>query len=167
MALWSGAALAVCIVIGLSAWTLNPTAPKPVTRFAMSLPPGQLLAWTAARTAIAISPDGTYLVYAARAPGSIALTRTQLYLRAMDGLESRPIAGTEGAMSPFFSPDGQWIGFWAGRELKKVSLNGGAPISLGAVSPDPRVGGFAASWSSRGMVAFTPEEYHPLQQISD
>ena len=48
----------------------------------------------------------------------------------MDSLESRPIPGTEGAVNPFFSPDGQWLGFWADNKLKKVSIGGGVPLTL-------------------------------------
>lgn len=64
--------------------------------------------------AVAMSPDGTHLAYIASRGGS-----EQLNLRAMDQFESRPIAGTEGAYSPFFSYDGQWIGFFAAGKLKK------------------------------------------------
>jgi hypothetical protein len=82
---------------------------------------------------VASSPDGTHLVYSAE---------NQLYLRAMDQLAAVPIPGTEGGQSPFFSPDGQWVGFWAG-ELKKVSITGGAPMTLcDAASP------WGASWGA-------------------
>src|SRR5437879_5236983 len=77
---------------------------------------------------------------------------TQLYVRAMDGLEAQPIPGTEGGTTPFFSPDGQWVGFSAGGKLKKILLSGGAPVTLaGDVAPAGVIG---ASWSSQGMIAF-------------
>src|SRR5207253_4202899 len=123
-------------------------------RFAMSLPPGHRLFTN--RPELAISPDGTRLVYAAgQVVGSL-----QLYLRAMDGLEARAIPGTEGAYYPFFSPDGQWIGFSAGGKLKKVSLSGGPPVSL----VDVLVGGgaFGASWGSQGTIAFSPTQSGPV-----
>src|SRR5260370_485414 len=88
----------------------------------MTLPAGQRLDLG---LPIAISPDGTRLVYSA---GSSNIT-TQLYIRAMDGLQTAPVPGTEGAHNPFFSPDGQWIGFnGADGKLKKVSLSGGASV---------------------------------------
>ena len=124
------AQLVACVIVGIAAWILKPTPAKPIMRFTISLPPGQVL--QTARPAIALSPDGTRLVYAA---GSSSIT-SQLYVRAMDGLEARPIPGTEGAIYPFFSPDGQWIGFSAGGTLKKIALNGGVPVTLaGDVNP--------------------------------
>ena len=59
-------------------------------------------------------------------------TTTLLYLKQSDELEARPIAGTQGARNPFFSPSGQWVGFHdeAHRKLKKVSLSGGEPVVI-------------------------------------
>jgi Tol biopolymer transport system component len=71
---------------------------------------------------LALSPDGRRLVYTAERAGS-----TQLYLRSLDQFEAVPIRETEGASLPFFSPDSEWLGFFAGNKLKKVSLEGGAP----------------------------------------
>ncbi|MDA2928041.1 hypothetical protein MYX78_12575, partial [Acidobacteria bacterium AH-259-G07] len=93
------------------------------------------------RHQVALSPDGTHLVY---------VTNRQLYLRAMDQLEATPIRGTaEGrGRNPFFSPDGQWVGFWAG-ELKKVAITGGAPVTLcDAGNP------FGASWGADDRIVF-------------
>jgi eukaryotic-like serine/threonine-protein kinase len=157
-ALWAGAAVAACILVGLTAWILKPAAPKPIARFAMSLPPGQRL--DTFGPAIAISPDGTRLVYAA---GPSNLT-TQLYIREMGGLEARPIPGTGGGGNPFFSPDSQWIGFFTSGKLMKVSLSGGVPVSL----VDINVGGEAgASWGSQGRIAVVPQAGSPIQQIPD
>ena len=107
--------------------------------------------------AVALSPDGTHLAYVARQGGT-----QQLYLRAMDSLEAKPIPGTEGAVNPFFSPDGQWLGFFAGGKLKKISVSGGAALTLGDAA-DPR----GASWGSQGMIAFAPTQVAALQQVSD
>ena len=87
----------------------------------------------------------------------------QLYLRRLDELESEPIPGTEGARFPFFSPDGQWVGFGArgsGRELKKVFLGGGTPVSLGTVSFYA-----GASWGEDGTIVFAGVE-SPLRRVS-
>ena len=111
--------------------------------------------------ALALSPDGTHLAYVASQGGA-----QQLYLRAMDGLEARPVPGTEGAVAPFFSPDGQELGFFASRlgggKLKKVSLSGGAPITLGDV-----LFPLGASWGSHGRIAFVPVIHSALQQVSE
>ena len=70
---------------------------------------------------MALSPDGTHLAYVAN---------EQLYLRAMDQLEATPLRGTDGGRGPFFSPDGQSIGFYQGIQLKRVAITGGAPVVL-------------------------------------
>ena len=152
------AAVVLSVVTGLAVWTLRPTpAPRTVTRTVINLPPGDLLAGLD-RPAVAISLDGRQLAYVATR-GSVQ----QLYLRPMDGLEARPIAGTEGAYNPFFSPDGQWLGFFAGGSLKKILVSGGAALNLGAVTAAPR----GASWGSQGAIVFTPTLAAPLQQVLD
>jgi len=103
-------------------------APRPVTRFVITLPQGQQLA---SASALALSADGSQLAYVAM---DGAGANRQIFLRAMDGVDARPIAGTEGASTAFFSPDGQWLAFFAGGRLKKVPLSGGAAVSLADVT---------------------------------
>jgi len=69
----------------------------------------------------------------------------------MDQLEGQPVSGTDNATSPFFSPDGQWIAFFADGKLKKISVNGGAAVTLCDV-PQGRGG----TWSDDGMIAYSP-----------
>jgi len=73
----------------------------------------------------------------------------RLYARALDELVPRPLAGTDGATEPFFSPDGRWIGFWAAGRLQKVAAEGGLPQALAAV---PRPNG--ATWTGRDVIVF-------------
>jgi len=101
------------------------------------------------RTDVALSPDGTQLVFSARKDG-----RQQLYLHTRDRLESTPIAGTDNSNSPFFSPDGQWLGFWTGEvdagsigELKKMRLDGSPAVILAKVPPLR-----GATWGSNDIV---------------
>ncbi len=96
--------------------------------------------------AFALSPDGSRLVYVADLPD-----RTQLSLRLMNQFEVRPIPGTEGASSPFFSPDGQSVGFFVDEKLKIVSLRGGEPRTI-CVASYPQASG---SWGDDGMIYFT------------
>ena len=145
------------LVSGLAVWNLKPSSPKPVTRTVINLPPGQQLAGLDNGAAVVLSPDGTHLAYVARQGGT-----QQLYLRAMDTLEAQPMPGTEGAVSPFFSPDGQWLGFFQAATLKKVSLRGGTPVTLSFVS-DPR----GASWDSQRTIILAPSNIQGLQQISE
>ena len=153
-----GALLLVAVIAGIAVWNLKPSpSPQPVTRTVINLPPGQQLAGLDSGPAVALSPDGTRLAYVARQGGT-----QQIYLRAMDSLEARPIPGTEGAVSPFFSPDGQWVGFFAGGKLKKVSVSGGAAVTVGGASSSR-----GASWGSQGMIAFTPQNISALQQVPD
>ena len=128
----SGAAglLTGAAIAGLVARQMMSSAepPRPVTRFVITLPPGQQLAGA---SALALSSDGSHLAYVAT---DGAKANRQIFLRAMDGVDARPIAGTEGASSPFFSPDGQWLGFFAGGKLKKLPLRGGAAVNLADVT---------------------------------
>ena len=145
-----GAALA-----GLAAWNLKRMPPGLTTRAVITLQPGQRLA-ALDLPALALSPDGTQLAYVA-----IQGSSQQIYLRAMDNLAARPISGTEGAVNPFFSPDGQWLGFFSGGKLKKISVNGGlAQVLTDAVLPR------GASWGSEGFIAFAPSGASVLQQVS-
>ena len=112
--------------------------PKPVSRSLIPLVADVKLARQATKS-VAISPDGTLLVYAAEG----------LYLRPMDRTEATLLRDTEGARNPFFSPDGEWIGFWSGGQLRKVSIRGGAPVRLCEI-------GFAlgAQWGPDGDIVF-------------
>ena len=95
-------------------------------------------------TALVLSPDGRMLVYGARRNGSV-----QLYRRPLDQFSSTPIGGTDGADAPFFSPDGQWIGFFANGEMKKVPAAGGEPITVTKSTVA------AASWGADGEIVFS------------
>jgi eukaryotic-like serine/threonine-protein kinase len=155
-----GTLLLVAAFASLATWNLKPApAPtlQPVSRFTITLPPGQQLAALYSGPALALSPDGTHLAYVAR-QGSVQ----QVYLRAMDSLESKPVPDTEGAVNPFFSPDGQWVGFFAGRKLKKISVSGGSALTLGNAAYTD-----GASWGSRALIVFPPTAASALQQVAD
>jgi len=112
----------------------------------------------AASPVLALSPDGTRLVFAGRAAGG----GRRLYLRPLDRFEVAAIPGTEGASSPFFSPDGQWVGFWADKKLKKVSLAGGQPQTL--CDAEILRG---ASWGGDGQILFSPAGNAALWRVRD
>lgn len=96
--------------------------------------------------AVALSPDGSALVYRSPLVGP-----GQLYLKRRDEVVARPLAGTEGGSGPFFSPDGAWIGFVAGGQLRRVPSNGGASSVLtDSVSVDFNRG----AWLDDGSIVF-------------
>jgi len=124
-------ALAAAALAALVAWNLRPApeAAEPVTRFTIRLPAGQSLVG-AGHQSLALSSDGARLAYVA----SEAEGTSRIYLRDLDALEAEPLAGTEGANDPFFSTDGQWLGFTAGGEVEKIPVRGGLvqPLALAA-----------------------------------
>ena len=158
---WAGGLLAV-VITAAAVWTLKPSpAPpaRPVTRTVILLPPGQRLAGLS-DPALALSPDGSELAYVATTQDGAV---RQIHLRAMESGEARPVSGTEGAVGPFFSPDGQWLGFFEHGRLRKIPITGGVAQTL-ADAPVPA----GASWSSRGMIAFTPVyNIGPVQEVSE
>ena len=167
--LWGAAGMALgAIVVAIAAWlligrsTLPKTNPNVVRRMTLKLPDDQPLALSKfgplgiGRTAMAISPDGSLLVYAGERNG-----KSQLYQRALDQFDARPISGTEGAYSPFFSPDGRSIGFFSGDKLKKVSLQGGEPVTL----CEARIP-HGASWGPDDTIVFSDSEGYYLARIS-
>lgn len=96
----------------------------PLVHLAVALPEGDSLV-SGPGSSVAVSPDGRRLAYAA-----VRRDTSRLYLRPLDAAEAEPIPGTEGARAPFFSPDGAWVAFFADGELRKVSLEGGAPLRV-------------------------------------
>ena len=121
---WGIAVTLALALVGTFLWVALRPATRPIARFVVTLPPGDRLA-VGNTPVVALSPDGSRLVYVASHGGS-----TQLYLRSIGRFEATLIPGTEGAEGPFFSPDGQSVGFFAGGKLKRVSLSGGAPSTL-------------------------------------
>ena len=138
--------LGAVAVTALTTWIFTrpaPALPVAVTRTSVVLPPTQIRT-NFGRRGIAISPSGTHFVYVAN---------DQLYLRAFDELEARPMAGSAqtAPADPFFSPDGRWIGFFSARDraLEKIAIGGGAAVRLAAANP-----AFGASWGKDGTIVY-------------
>ena len=107
------------------------------------------------RRSIAISPDGTAIAYVIDKAGV-----SKLAFRRLDSYEVAEIEGTSGAFNPFFSPDGQWVGFFTASQLKKVSVNGGAPITLADTT---NTGG--ATWNANNQILVSEREGYLFSMV--
>ncbi len=153
----AGAALLFGLAAGfLARGPAAPRQPQGLVRLNMMFSPDESLVLAGSPT-LALSPDGTRLVYVGRGPQG-----RWLYVRELDRFGATPIPGTEGGIGPFFSPDGQWVGFWADRKLKKVSVAGGQPLTI-CDAPVHR----GASWGSDGTILFSPAGQAALFRVSD
>ena len=143
------AVLAALGLGGLAVWTLTrpDVIPSDLIRFAIVPPDTAPFSFTGARRDLAISPDGSQIVYKGNPSGSAP----QLNLRPIDQLVGAPLRGGEGGFGPFFSPGGEWVGFLAsGTTLQKVSIFGGPPVTL-TESPN---GIYGASWGADDQIVF-------------
>jgi Tol biopolymer transport system component len=104
----------------------------------------------------AISPDGRQLVFVA-AP---AQSGPELWVRTLATLAARRLPGTESGSGPFWSPDGRYIGFWAGGKLKKIDAGGGPPIALCDAASL-----FGGTWNRNGVIVFAPMASGPLYKV--
>ena len=102
-----GATAILTLALGGLLWRATRPVEQPLLRFSADLGPDAVAGF---RITAAISPDGTRIAYPARPPGASV---NMLATRLMDQFKPSILPGTEGALDPFFSPDGQWIGFYA------------------------------------------------------
>jgi Tol biopolymer transport system component len=149
---WSVAgALGLGLVLVLMRWppwrVIPPIAPL---HLSVELGPDVSLASSAVGAAAILSPDGAVLAFVAQKEGG----RSQLYVRRLNQLQAMPLSGTEDADGPFFSPDGQWIAFFAGGKVKKISVTGGLPVVVCDDAPSARGG----AWAEDGTIVFSPFE---------
>jgi Tol biopolymer transport system component len=140
-----GAAFAAAITAAVFLLRRAPPKAGPeVVRGVLPVAPAERVAVD--RPAVAVSPDGRNVVFTGVHRGG-----RMLFRRALAGGVAEPIPGTEGSHSPFFSPDGQWVGFFTRGELKKVPLSGGTAVTLSPMPPLPA----GASWSADGRIILT------------
>ena len=152
---WSGIATAVLAVAlaGVSWIAYRATRPaelKPLVRLDVDLGPDVKLD-TVSGADVILSPDGTRLVYVSKA---------RLFTRKLDQPQATELLGSEGAYAPFFSPDAQWVGFFAGGKLKKLSVDGGTPVVL----CDSGIG-LGGSWAEDGSIVAALGALGPLSRI--
>ena len=154
---WAAAGLFVLTTIAFAiAFALRvPKPPQPMRLSAEIGAEGSL--YTDAGSAAIFSPDGSRLAFIASGSDQ----KQRIYIRSLDQSEATALSGTENARNPFFSPDGQWIGFFADGKLKKISVQGGAGVTLCDV-PNDRGG----SWGEDGTIVFTTDTRAALSKVS-
>lgn len=137
---WALALLLLAVTVAVAAaWALRPDAPAFEARLEITTPP------TPTPASVAISPDGRRIAFAAIDAGQL-----RLWVRALDAGVARPLPGTEGAHNPFWSPNGQSIGFFAGNRLKRVDPDGGAVQVLANVHR-----GTGGTWNRDDVILFS------------
>ena len=160
----AGIAVALLIVLSVGTWIGRYVIPSSssddvergrVSRATLQLPPDQRIPGNALAP-LAISPEGERIAYVALRGGE-----RRLFIRELDSFESTELDGTEDADSPFFSPDGRWVGFFARRTLFKVAVGGGSPVTI-ADAPH----GNGASWGPNDEIIFSASYYAPLRRVS-
>ena len=148
-ALAAGAAAAVAIA-ALTRAAGGPGPPRgdtPLRRFSLSMAATPLYVGEA--PPLALSPDGRRVAYVARGE-----TGVHIVVRDLDGLTARAVPGTDNGFAPFFSPDGEQLGFFTRDGLMRVALAGGPPARLTAIAPVSR----GAVWSDDGHIYFAPSQ---------
>jgi serine/threonine-protein kinase len=145
------------VVAGTGAWLMmrRPTLTPPIRRFTLTFPQPATFTPTPLGRDIAISPDGTAVVY-------VTTNARQLFLRRLDRLDVTPLA-IDGGRTPFFSPDGRWVGYFVLDGLYKVSIDGGLPTRLTGSVGAPR----GATWTPDNTIVFaTSDPGMGLLQVS-
>jgi len=149
----AGALVAMGVIVAAmtSPWAPRPHAGKdPVIRFALAPPPGTVV------EALAISPDSDHVVFAAQDSDGM-----RLWVQRLDSATAQLLTGTEGASYPFWSPDGQHLGFFAGGWLKRVALS---TREVRDIAPAPN--GHGGTWNERGDIVFAANSDAPLSHVS-
>ena len=159
---WVALAGALSLTQALTLWAPWRPAPQPAKPVRLSVELGADVSLATAGlgvgTAAILSPDDSVLAFVAQ---EAAGERTLLYVRQLEQLQAFPLSGTENARNPFFSPDGQWIAFFADGKLKRVAVTGGAAVTL-CDAPEDRGG----TWSEDGMIVFAPQGRAGLSRVS-
>jgi eukaryotic-like serine/threonine-protein kinase len=154
LVLAAGAAIAFGVL-----YIKRPATDMRVTRTYIKSEEGSGFIFTGDQKGFAISPDGLNLAYVASTPSPDS--KSALWIRPMASLHARLLPGTEAAGFPFWSPDGRYIGFFAGGKLKKINAQGGPPYII-CDAPDGRGG----SWNQQGDIIFTPTVNSPIYRVS-
>ncbi len=140
-----------------------PPAPDPIA-FTLAPPPGARFRFTIEEDGVqlappVVSPDGRRVVFGVVDSDGIR----RLLIRDLDNIESRAVSGSEDSRCPFWSPDGQSVGFFAGCSFQTLALSGAAPVAVAANAADPR----GASWGADGTILYAPSPNSGLFEIPE
>jgi hypothetical protein len=153
---WIAAAFAVlALALGTMWWRASRPPDRPLVSLNVDLGPDALLGL---RATVAVSRDGLHVVYPAKLPSG----RQGLAIRALDGSPASMLSGTEEATVPVFSPDGRWLAFFVGNSLKKITVQGGAPVVLGDAP-----GGRGLDWGDDGYLYVVLRNNAPVSRIPE
>jgi len=147
---------AIAAVAAGVAWRATRPPHRPLVRLNVDLGPDGA---TDLLSSIAISPDGTRIVYSVHGSDG----KNRLVTRTLDQSAPTPLNGTENAFEPFFSPDGRWIGFFADQKLEKISVEGGGAVPLCDTPSNPR----GAAWGEDGNIILALSPTSGLSQVAD
>ncbi|MEE9231601.1 MAG: protein kinase, partial [Acidobacteriota bacterium] len=155
---WSLVALLAAVSVFLGVVHYREISPESQTsRTFVPAPEGARFARFGDRAGpVEISPDGRHLAFVATGDGP-----NMLWIRSLDALEARLLAGTEGAYWPFWSPDSRYLGFFAQGKLKRIKIVGGPVLTL-CDAADARGG----TWSQENVIVFAGDSIHPLFKVS-
>ncbi len=142
-------------VLALSTVLRQRVSPSPAPVQFLVLPPENSYINAAARAAV--SPDGRQLAFVA----ADSTGKGVLWVRSLDSLTARSLAGTDGAARPFWSPDSRWIGFFARSTVKKIDITGGPPISIASA-----LAGNGGTWNRDGVIVFGTGATRLLYRVS-
>jgi Tol biopolymer transport system component len=155
---WAVAALAVTLGLGGVLFARR-SGPAPLVKASIPAPEGMSFHLSPDSPGpVAVSPDGRRLAFSA----TDADGKVRLFVRNLDAGTANALSGTEGAGYPFWSPDSRWLGFFVrtDRLLRKIDVTGGPPVTL-----CPATNGKGGSWSTEGVILFSPDSSGPLQRV--
>ena len=150
----AAALIAIAALSAAAVVYLHQRPVAPVLRFAMSPPE-----YTSYPGTPSVSPDGRFLTFSALGPEG----KRMLWLRPLDALHANVIPGTEGGFAPFWSPDSNYVAFFADKSLKKVRTGGGAPETVCGAEAMPGGG----AWNRNGVILFAPSLASGLYRVSE
>jgi eukaryotic-like serine/threonine-protein kinase len=150
-------ATVVAVVLGLRL-ARSPSAA--VDRFSLDIPDLRVNFTGFYGVSLAISRDGSRMAFVTRAGETV----TRLALRERGDLTARLLPGTEGGDAPFFSPDGRWLGFFAGAKLYKVAIAGGAPVLL---ADNAQLALPSALWLADGRIVYAGPDFKMMVVAAD